>query len=346
MKRGNDAIRWPEIAALLPGRLGKQCRERWHNHLDPRIKKGNWSSEEDRTIFAAQRMYGNRWCAIAKLLPGRSEAAIKNRWKSCSRRMWMDALPPQSNGAMADILPKPPVGPVPFFLHPSAAPIFTLMAAQFSAAGLPVGGATSPVVQAAPADAHIAGAVNVNPAPPVADQNNFSENRKCPNQQEATPLGSFPPAPCSYSQPGRDIGDKADMLLLKYEGGNAERHHMAKLISQLQGTLSIGSPTGEFCDLAANDDLLEGLECILEGDDTDICTGVDFDGNFEPPSPIPVPKVPEILSLRSKDPSALQGDVEPFLAFEDDFGYVCGHHEIPCTDGQPSPPSTSLTCRL
>lgn len=30
---------WTEIAQRLPNRSGKQCRERWHNHLDPGIRK-------------------------------------------------------------------------------------------------------------------------------------------------------------------------------------------------------------------------------------------------------------------------------------------------------------------
>jgi len=27
------------------GRIGKQCRERWHNHLNPDIKKEDWSDQ-------------------------------------------------------------------------------------------------------------------------------------------------------------------------------------------------------------------------------------------------------------------------------------------------------------
>ncbi len=39
--------KWSLIASHLNGRLGKQCRERWFNHLNPDIKKDNWTPEED-----------------------------------------------------------------------------------------------------------------------------------------------------------------------------------------------------------------------------------------------------------------------------------------------------------
>lgn len=34
----NGLRKWSRIAQMLPGRIGKQCRERWHNHLRPDIK--------------------------------------------------------------------------------------------------------------------------------------------------------------------------------------------------------------------------------------------------------------------------------------------------------------------
>ena len=42
------AKKWSQIAQQLPGRIGKQCRERWHNHLNPAINKTPWNIEEDR----------------------------------------------------------------------------------------------------------------------------------------------------------------------------------------------------------------------------------------------------------------------------------------------------------
>ena len=82
----NGVTKWSEIASRIPGRIGKQCRERWFNHLDPNIKKGSWSEEEDRLLVEHQARVGNKWCEIARYLPGRSENAVKNRWNSAMRR--------------------------------------------------------------------------------------------------------------------------------------------------------------------------------------------------------------------------------------------------------------------
>lgn len=72
--------RWKTIAAEVPGRTPKQCRERWKNHLDPAINKTAWQPGEDRVICQFVKERGSKWAALARLLPGRSPVCVKNRY--------------------------------------------------------------------------------------------------------------------------------------------------------------------------------------------------------------------------------------------------------------------------
>jgi hypothetical protein len=81
---------WSVIASALPGRTGKQCRERWTNQLDPNLNRDDWTPQEDSTLCFHQKACGNCWSKITVFLPRRSANAIKNRW------CWLSRNRPQS----------------------------------------------------------------------------------------------------------------------------------------------------------------------------------------------------------------------------------------------------------
>jgi hypothetical protein len=77
--------RWGDIAAKLPGRTSKQCRERWSNYLDPALSKTPFTSAEDEQLCNLQRQMGNRWSTIARQMPGRTENTVKLRFNALAK---------------------------------------------------------------------------------------------------------------------------------------------------------------------------------------------------------------------------------------------------------------------
>lgn len=71
---------WSVVASYVPGRIGKQCRERWVNHLKPGLRVGDWTEEEDAKLLEIHEELGNAWSLIASRLPGRTENTVKNRF--------------------------------------------------------------------------------------------------------------------------------------------------------------------------------------------------------------------------------------------------------------------------
>lgn len=95
---------WSTIATYLPHRSGKQARERWINQLNPSVKKKNWSPADDRMILSMHSRIGNKWSAIALLLTGRTDNAVKNRFNSTLKRAMRECVDkPMTKSLQEDI---------------------------------------------------------------------------------------------------------------------------------------------------------------------------------------------------------------------------------------------------
>ncbi|KAF9278838.1 hypothetical protein BGZ68_008326 [Mortierella alpina] len=106
--------KWVFIASKIGSRTGKQCRERWHNHLDPQINKTPFTPEEDMRILELYNQMGSKWAEMAKHMPGRPDNAIKNHFNTTiqrkKRRMSMPSMMIQEHAfhAQQRCHPQPP----------------------------------------------------------------------------------------------------------------------------------------------------------------------------------------------------------------------------------------------
>ncbi|KAH8059586.1 DNA binding protein [Aureococcus anophagefferens] len=79
--RHGGPIKWSAVASSSGTRNAKQCRERWHYQLNPEIKKGRWTAEEDALISALPHGEWRRRNAAR-----RTDMAIKNRYHTLTKR--------------------------------------------------------------------------------------------------------------------------------------------------------------------------------------------------------------------------------------------------------------------
>ncbi|GAB4829189.1 Transcription factor [Ancistrocladus abbreviatus] len=91
---------WTLIASKFKDKTTRQCRRRWYTYLNSDFKKGGWSPEEDMLLCEAQKIFGNRWTEIAKVVSGRTDNAVKNRFTTlCKKRAKREALAKENSNA-------------------------------------------------------------------------------------------------------------------------------------------------------------------------------------------------------------------------------------------------------
>jgi hypothetical protein len=77
---------WRQVAAHMPGRTARQCRERYTAYLCPNINHGAWTAEEDEILLAKFPRFGSRWAEYRPFFRHRTLASIRNRWYVLQRR--------------------------------------------------------------------------------------------------------------------------------------------------------------------------------------------------------------------------------------------------------------------
>ncbi|CAD8053608.1 unnamed protein product [Paramecium sonneborni] len=80
---------WVQIAKKIPNRTSKQVRERFVNKLNPEINQQPFTEAEDKLIVEGFKTFGSKWCKISKMLKGRPENIIKNRFYSYLRKHYL-----------------------------------------------------------------------------------------------------------------------------------------------------------------------------------------------------------------------------------------------------------------
>ncbi|XP_054140414.1 snRNA-activating protein complex subunit 4 [Melozone crissalis] len=79
--RVGSHIPYKKIAYYMEGRDSAQLIYRWTKSVDPSLKKGPWTPEEDAMLMAAVKKYKEKdWYKIRREVPGRSDAQCRDRY--------------------------------------------------------------------------------------------------------------------------------------------------------------------------------------------------------------------------------------------------------------------------
>ena len=131
---------WMNIKDHVDRRSAKQCRERWHQNLDPKLSHDAISEDEAIFIFSMVERIGSQWAEIARSLGNRSDNAVKNFYNGQrNRQKRLDEQ--QKNHYPVVPASHPPTAP-----YAPVAPPASLQTAQ----GLPTRSALAPSMICSP----------------------------------------------------------------------------------------------------------------------------------------------------------------------------------------------------
>jgi hypothetical protein len=101
-------IPWNKIATRIPHRTGIQCQARWSEALDPRVRKGKWSSDEDDILKEGVKRFGRCWIRIAEMINGRTQRQCRTRWVQIQNKQAKQDRDARSGGTQATSISSSP----------------------------------------------------------------------------------------------------------------------------------------------------------------------------------------------------------------------------------------------
>jgi hypothetical protein len=80
---------WEKIAEHMIGRTDLQCRERYCNVLDSKIRHKQWTEEEDDELlqYCCHENYKGKWSLIASSMKNRTDNQCWRRWRKIHQNL-------------------------------------------------------------------------------------------------------------------------------------------------------------------------------------------------------------------------------------------------------------------
>lgn len=77
-----NKVDWRLVAeAFGDSRKAKECRRRWVALLNPNLRRGRWTADEDQLLMEQYNLHGPLWQTIARNIQGRSEHQCSKRYR-------------------------------------------------------------------------------------------------------------------------------------------------------------------------------------------------------------------------------------------------------------------------
>ena len=76
---------WARVASLMVRKSSRQCKARWYEWLDPRVKKTEWTRDEEQRLLHLAKIFPTQWRTIAPLIGRTASQCIEHYEKLLDR---------------------------------------------------------------------------------------------------------------------------------------------------------------------------------------------------------------------------------------------------------------------